>query len=132
MTDKVDYVAFSGGADSTALATYLHERGDDFELVFADTGCAFDSHAVGAVADFDYEDRLVCRWWPRGRENPTSLDRWVQFGRPAVRGVATEALVSRYDSGDSIEFLAGDYGLTVDNVRAALEFEGVSLTEEGE
>ncbi len=35
---RVDYVAFSGGADSTALAIYLHEQGQDFELVFADTG----------------------------------------------------------------------------------------------
>ncbi|RJQ53384.1 MAG: hypothetical protein C4521_07575 [Actinobacteria bacterium] len=35
---KVDYVAFSGGADSTAMAIYLHEQGQDFELVFADTG----------------------------------------------------------------------------------------------
>ncbi|RJQ10631.1 MAG: hypothetical protein C4551_02355 [Bacillota bacterium] len=35
---KVDYVAFSGGADSTAMAIYLHEQSQDFELVFADTG----------------------------------------------------------------------------------------------
>lgn len=32
------YVSLSGGADSTALAIYLHERGEEFELVFADTG----------------------------------------------------------------------------------------------
>ncbi len=32
------YVAFSGGADSTALAILLHERGEEYELVFADTG----------------------------------------------------------------------------------------------
>lgn len=32
------YVAVSGGADSTALALLLWERGEDFEMVFADTG----------------------------------------------------------------------------------------------
>ena len=32
------YVSFSGGADSTALAIYLHEQGEEFELVFADSG----------------------------------------------------------------------------------------------
>jgi 3'-phosphoadenosine 5'-phosphosulfate sulfotransferase (PAPS reductase)/FAD synthetase len=32
------YVSLSGGADSTALAIYLHERGENFELVFCDTG----------------------------------------------------------------------------------------------
>lgn len=34
----MQYVSLSGGADSTALAIYLHERGEEFELVFADTG----------------------------------------------------------------------------------------------
>lgn len=32
------YVAFSGGADSTAMAILLHERGVEYELVFSDTG----------------------------------------------------------------------------------------------
>jgi 3'-phosphoadenosine 5'-phosphosulfate sulfotransferase (PAPS reductase)/FAD synthetase len=32
------YVAISGGADSTALALLLWERGEEFELVFSDTG----------------------------------------------------------------------------------------------
>lgn len=34
----IKYVAVSGGADSTALALLLAERGEEFELVFADTG----------------------------------------------------------------------------------------------
>jgi hypothetical protein len=32
------YVSLSGGADSTALAILLHGRGEDFKLLFADTG----------------------------------------------------------------------------------------------
>jgi hypothetical protein len=32
------YVSLSGGVDSTGLAIYLSEKGEDFELVFADTG----------------------------------------------------------------------------------------------
>lgn len=35
--DKI-YVAFSGGADSTATAIYLKEQGHEIELVFSDTG----------------------------------------------------------------------------------------------
>jgi hypothetical protein len=34
----VKYVAVSGGADSTALALLLWERGEEFEMVFSDTG----------------------------------------------------------------------------------------------
>jgi len=32
------FVSFSGGADSTALAIYLADRGENFTLLFADTG----------------------------------------------------------------------------------------------
>mgnify|MGYP001179122256 FL=1 len=32
------YVCVSGGADSTAMALLLWERGEDFEMVFSDTG----------------------------------------------------------------------------------------------
>ena len=35
------FVSISGGADSTALALLLWERGEDFELIFADTGAEF-------------------------------------------------------------------------------------------
>lgn len=33
-----DVVAFSGGKDSTAVALLLHERGEDFDLLFTPTG----------------------------------------------------------------------------------------------
>lgn len=32
------HVSFSGGADSTAVAILLHEQGEEYELLFADTG----------------------------------------------------------------------------------------------
>ncbi len=32
------FYAISGGADSTAMVLLAHERGEDFEMVFADTG----------------------------------------------------------------------------------------------
>lgn len=34
----MNYVALSGGADSAATALLLHEQGEEFELVFSDTG----------------------------------------------------------------------------------------------
>ena len=38
MSDRKRFVSFSGGADSTALAIYLADRGEDFALLMADTG----------------------------------------------------------------------------------------------
>jgi len=40
------YVSVSGGADSTALALLLWERGENFEMVFADTGAEFPESYV--------------------------------------------------------------------------------------
>jgi len=41
-------VAISGGADSTALALLLWERGEEFDLLFSDTGAEFPE-AIWAV-----------------------------------------------------------------------------------
>jgi len=35
---QIKQVCISAGADSTALALLLYERGEDFEMVFSDTG----------------------------------------------------------------------------------------------
>lgn len=40
------YVCVSGGADSTAMALMLWEQGEDFEMVFADTGVEFPENYV--------------------------------------------------------------------------------------
>ena len=34
----MNYISVSGGADSTAMALLMWERGEDFEMVFSDTG----------------------------------------------------------------------------------------------
>ena len=40
------YVAVSGGADSTALALLLWERGEEFDLLFSDTGAELPENYV--------------------------------------------------------------------------------------
>lgn len=53
------------------------------------------------------------------------IDPLVSFGRPTVSGsgILTAVLVQRIDSGESVESLAEDYGLSVDQVNAAVLFE---------
>jgi len=73
------YVSFSGGADSTALAILLAERGEDFTLLFADTGAELPetywiaprvARALGkplvVVSGVTFYERLVNRkfWLP--------------------------------------------------------------------
>ena len=54
------YVAVSGGADSTALALLMHERGEEFEMVFADTGAELPEtyYTLARLAHF-LDKRLI-------------------------------------------------------------------------
>ncbi len=49
----------------------------------------------------------------------------VNSGRPIIagRGVPVWVIKSRHAAGDSIEFLADDFEITVDEVQEALAFE---------
>jgi uncharacterized protein (DUF433 family) len=57
-------------------------------------------------------------------------DRGIHFGKPIIKGtrVTVSALVAAIASGDPIEQVAEDYGVSVDDVRAALKF-AVAHTE---
>ncbi len=54
-----------------------------------------------------------------------AIDPALSFGRPIIvrRGIATEAIVSRIDAGESAQDIADDYELTLDEVNAAAMFE---------
>lgn len=54
-----------------------------------------------------------------------AIDPSLSFGRPMIarRAIATEAVVSRIDGGESVEEVAEDYALTIDEVTAAVMFE---------
>jgi len=54
-----------------------------------------------------------------------SCDATYRFGRPRLAGwgIETGAIVSRFRGGDSIAFIASDYGLRRWQVEAALRFE---------
>ena len=68
------------------------------------------------------EDHLAELWRP---SELITIDPRVEFGAPCVEGtrVQTEVLWSLNRAGDSSEFLARVYGLGVEKVRAAIEWE---------
>lgn len=56
------------------------------------------------------------------------IDPLVQFGRPclAKRGVPTDVIAERYKAGDSIDFLAEDYGCSRDEIEEAIRYEAAA------
>ncbi len=71
----------------------------------------------------EFADDVAARLHPAGRTSPVVIDPEMSFGRPAIRGVATERLTELYRGGDSPEFLAEAYELPLEHIRAAIAFE---------
>jgi uncharacterized protein (DUF433 family) len=70
------------------------------------------------------DDDVAAAWRPD--ENPSSpvlMDPDLRFGRPAVKGISTEALWEQVEAGESAEDTAEAFDLTVDDVRWALAYE---------
>jgi uncharacterized protein (DUF433 family) len=77
----------------------------------------------------DFEERLIQRWWPRGRSEPVVLDPDYGFGLPVVHGtgVRTEIVAERKRAGDEEMEIAYDFGLDREEVEAALRYEDTAL-----
>ncbi len=60
---------------------------------------------------------------PAGAASPVVIDPLVRFGRPAVRGVATDRLWELHDAGEELAQIADGYDLDIDTVRAAVAYE---------
>jgi uncharacterized protein (DUF433 family) len=77
----------------------------------------------------EWEDDMVARWWPMGRDHSVVLDPKVMFGAPRVAQtrLPTEILakaVRAEGGGDvAIQAVADWHGVTAKQVRDAVEFE---------
>lgn len=92
---------------------------------------------------YDHSDELICEFTsatgPDGL--PSTVDIWlygyderyislnprVAFGQPTVgsTGIKTAVIAQRYQAGEPVELLSVDYEILLDEVWAALVFEGV-------
>ncbi|BDG17699.1 DUF433 domain-containing protein [Thermus brockianus] len=63
----------------------------------------------------------------RLRSERVVLDPKVAFGAPTVRGVKTAVIALRFNAGESLEDIATDYGVGMEEVREALVFEGLGM-----
>ena len=75
-------------------------------------------------AEFDEATFLAQKWWPLGQGIPVVLDPRVSFGAPTIQGrrVRTAIVAGMVEAGSESEAAAA-YGLSLEEVRAAVRFE---------
>lgn len=73
----------------------------------------------------DYDHDVASSWWPMGREKRAVLDPQRNFGKPtdSATSVPLYPLYRMVRAGDSIEAVARWYGVDIEAVETALEFE---------
>jgi uncharacterized protein (DUF433 family) len=117
----------------SVLAEYVaHEGGRALgQMIAADRGgqLVWPEAILERFDQFDYEHQLAARWHPRGRENPILVDPRIAFGAPIIEpaGIATWIIRERYEAGEEIPEIEEDFGVTPEQIAAALAFEGVEL-----
>lgn len=71
----------------------------------------------GVVADeierFEFLRDLAARWYPLGMKVPLVIDPKISAGQPTIpgRGVTVATVFKRWESGQSIKFIANDFEL---------------------
>ncbi len=65
----------------------------------------------------------VERWWPLGKSRPVFLDPRIAFGKSVVSSVPTEAVYAAVKANDSEKTVAEWLGVSLQEVKAAVEFE---------
>ncbi len=75
--------------------------------------------------DFDTASQLAARFFPMGREVPIVVSPKHAFGRPVVSGtnVTTEAIANLVRGGESMDDIAHEYELPIEQIDAAWRFE---------
>jgi uncharacterized protein (DUF433 family) len=71
------------------------------------------------------EDHLAARWFPYGKTANIVVDPHLAAGRPVIRGtrIPTVIVRERFKAGESIQFLAADYGIKPPIVEEILRFD---------
>ena len=108
----------------------LREVDDDASvgnLVVADAHgqIAWQEMVGQRFAQFDYEQGLALIWHVAGRNSLVVIDPRISFGAPSVKGVPTWVLKGRWSAGESISDIQADFGLSEEESRHGLLFEGI-------
>ena len=82
------------------------------------------SPADSFVRRVTWEGDIAAEWRPHDDpQSPVRMNPEVRFGRPAVHGVSTEALWEHDQAGETVEEIAEEFDVGLDQVRWALAYE---------
>jgi uncharacterized protein (DUF433 family) len=112
----MDYAQLHAPSDKTLLAA---SRGG--QLAWTDI--------IGRLQEFEYDEahNLALKWRVAGADKSIVIDPRIQFGAPAIEGVATWVFKGRWEAGEPIDEIADDFGVPNSAVFEALAFEGVDV-----
>ena len=107
------------------------EEGEDLHLLNVTRGGqrAFREVVMRYLRELEWgPDSYATRWWPGARvagEGPIVVDPRRAFGAPVLAGtgIRIEDVFLRFSAGESLRDLAEDYGLTLEQIEAAIRAE---------
>ena len=104
----------------------LHAKTDKTLLAASMGGQLAWTDIIGRLQEFEYDNEgLAIKWRVAGEDKQIVIDPRVQFGAPAIEGVATWVFKGRWESGEPIDEIADDFGVPNSAVFEALAFEGI-------
>ncbi|MCL4706316.1 DUF433 domain-containing protein [bacterium] len=74
------------------------------------------------------KDRWPVRLYPfidYDAKKEIAIDPQISFGKPIIarKSISTAAIISRIDAGESMKFVADDYGLNIEEIHLAMRYE---------
>lgn len=72
------------------------------------------------------EHGIVSILHPAGKESSIVIDPDTRFGAPHLSGISTSVLFDAIRAGESVEAVASDYDLTIEQVAEAINFESLA------
>jgi uncharacterized protein (DUF433 family) len=77
------------------------------------------------LEDVEYEEEIVRRWWPLGKDVAVLIDPNFGFGLPVIAGtgVRTEIIAERHKAGDTTDEIVYDFDVTPKQINDALRWE---------
>lgn len=118
--------------EGSHLLLNLHDFEGDADVNSLITADRHGQEAWGTVMSerfdqFYYEDDVAMQWYVRGKSSPVIIDPRVSFGAPTIHGLPTWVLKGRSLAGETIAEIQSDFSLEPDDIRQALNFEGIDI-----